>query len=94
MTSSGDLLDFGQLFEAFLKSSTFLGNFCEGVKIYLFLLKSFLGNFYRKLEIFSGHTVYKKKVTLLAHVPQLSILDLLRVQLSLRVSEHIASTRT
>ena len=29
------------------KSPTFLGNFCKGVKVYLFLVKSFLGNFYR-----------------------------------------------
>ena len=34
----------------------FLGNFCKGVKIYHFLVKSFLGNFYRHLAIFSGHT--------------------------------------
>ena len=38
MTRSGDLLDFGQLFQAFgntidlPKSPTFLGNFCKGVK--------------------------------------------------------------
>ena len=35
------------------KSATFLGNFCKGVKILHF---SFLGNFYRHLAIFSGHT--------------------------------------
>ena len=34
------------------KPPTFLGNFCKGVKIYLFLGKSFLGNFYRHLAIF------------------------------------------
>ena len=38
------------------KSLTFLWNFCEGIKIYHFLVKSFLGKFYRHLEIFSGHT--------------------------------------
>ena len=35
------------------KSSTFLGNFCKGV---IFLVISFLGNFYRHFSIFSGHT--------------------------------------
>ena len=34
------------------KSLTFLWNFCEGIKIYHFLVKSFLGKFYRHLEIF------------------------------------------
>ena len=33
------------------KSPTFLSNFCKGVKI-IFLVKSFLGNFYRHLAIF------------------------------------------
>ena len=33
------------------KSPTFLGNFCKGVKIF-FLMKSYLGNFYRHLAIF------------------------------------------
>ena len=36
------------------ESPTFLGNFCKGV---IFLVKSFLGNFYRHLAtFFSGHT--------------------------------------
>ena len=34
------------------KSPTFLGNFCKGVKIYHFLVKSILCNFYRHLAIF------------------------------------------
>ena len=34
------------------KSPTFLGNFCKGVKSFLCLVKSFLGNFYRHLTIF------------------------------------------
>ena len=34
------------------KSPTFLGNFGKGVKIYHFLVLSFLGNFYRHLAIF------------------------------------------
>ena len=47
----GDLLDFGQLLKPLAtinlpKSPTFLGNFCKGVKILIFLVKSFLGNFY------------------------------------------------
>ena len=33
------------------KSCTFLGNFCKGAKIYHFLVKPFLGNFYRDLAI-------------------------------------------
>ena len=41
VTRLGNLLDFGHLFKAFAtinlpKSSTFLGNFCKGVKIYHF----------------------------------------------------------
>ena len=39
------------------KSPTFLGNFCKGVKIFHFSSKIILGNFYRHLAIFSGHTV-------------------------------------
>ena len=35
------------------KLHTLLGNFCKGVKMFHF---SFLGNFYRNLAIFSGHT--------------------------------------
>ena len=35
------------------KSLTFLRSFCKGV---IFLVKSFLANFYRRLAIFSGHT--------------------------------------
>ena len=34
------------------KSPTLLGNFCKGVKIILFLLKSFLGNYCRHSAIF------------------------------------------
>ena len=39
------------------KSATFLGNFCIGVKIYHFSSEIILGDFYRHLAIFSGHTV-------------------------------------
>ena len=59
VTRLGDLLDFGQLFKAFgttinfPKSPTFLGNFFKGVKIFkFFLMKSFLGIFYRHLATF------------------------------------------
>ena len=38
------------------KSPPFLGIFCKGVKIGHFLVKLFLGNFYRHLAIFSGPT--------------------------------------
>ena len=34
------------------KSPTFLGNFCKGVKVCYFLVKSFLGNFCRHLATF------------------------------------------
>ena len=44
-TRLGDLLDFGLLFKAFVKVS----------KSLIFLVKSFLGNLYRHLAIFSGH---------------------------------------
>ena len=40
------------------KSQTFLSNFWKGSKLYHFLLKYFLGNFYRHLAIFSVHTVH------------------------------------
>ena len=40
------------------KFPTFLGNFCKGVKIF-FLMISLLGNFYKHLAIFSGHTKRK-----------------------------------
>ena len=36
--------------------ASLLGNSCKGVKIYNFLVKSFLGNFYRHLATFTGHT--------------------------------------
>ena len=38
------------------KSPTFLGNFVKVLKSIIFLVKSFLGNFYGHLAIFSGHT--------------------------------------
>ena len=54
----GDLFDFGQLFKAFgkkylPKSPTFLGKVSKSL---ILLVKSFLGNFYTHLGIFSGHT--------------------------------------
>ena len=57
VTRLGDFLHFVQLFKAFgtinlLKSFTFFGNFCKVVKIFHFLVKSVLGNFYRHLAIF------------------------------------------
>ena len=53
----GDLLDFGQLFKAlgnnkFAQISHILRQFLKGVKIYHFMVKSLLGNFYRHLAIF------------------------------------------
>ena len=40
------------------KSPTFLAIFVKVLKSIIFLVKSFLGNFYRHLAIFSGHTVH------------------------------------
>ena len=56
-----DLLDFGPLFKPLAtinlpKSLTFLGNFVKVSKSILFQVKSFLGNCYSHLAIFSGHT--------------------------------------
>ena len=49
----GHLLDFGQVFKAFL------GNFCKSVKINHFSCEIIFGQLYRQLAIFSGHTDYK-----------------------------------
>ena len=62
VTRLGDLLHFGQLFKDcgnnyFAKSSTFQVIFVQLSKYFIFLVKSFLDNFFRHLAIFSGHTV-------------------------------------
>ena len=54
VTRLGDLIPFGQLFKAcgnnyFVQIAHILGNFCKGVKYCIFLVKSFLGNFYRDI---------------------------------------------
>ena len=51
VTILGDFLHFGQLLKAcgnnyFSQIAHILGNFCGGVKMYNFLVKSFWGNFY------------------------------------------------
>ena len=51
VTRLGDLLYFGQLFN-FPNSQA---NFVKVLKSILFLVKSFLDNFYRHLAIFSGY---------------------------------------
>ena len=38
------------------KLPTLLGNFCKGVKIIHFLVKSYLGNFYKHWRFLSVHT--------------------------------------
>ena len=77
VTELGNLLDFGQfesLWQQLIchKSSTFLGNFCKGVKIFSFsseiifgqLLKTF-GNFLLvTLVVVMGRTRHKKQVAL------------------------------
>ena len=60
VTRLGDLLDFEQVFKdfgnhKFAQISHILTDFCKCVKRIIFLAKSFLGNFYRHLAIFSGH---------------------------------------
>ena len=57
VTSLGELLDFGQLFKdvatiSLPKSPTFLGNFCNGAKIFNFFSLIIEGNFYRHLATF------------------------------------------
>ena len=57
MTILGNLLDFGQIFKALAtinlpKSTTFLSNFCKGVKIFNFSSEIILGNFYGHLATF------------------------------------------
>ena len=61
MTRLGDFFTLGNFLKPLatinlLKSPTFLGNFCKAVKIYNFSIEIVLGNFYRHLAIFSGHT--------------------------------------
>ena len=63
VTILGDLLHFGQLFKDcgnnFLAQiAPILGNFCKGVKIFIFLVEFFLGNFYRHLATFYWYDVY------------------------------------
>ena len=56
MTRLGDILDFRQPFKAFdnnLPHSYAI--FVKVLKSFIFLVKPFLGNFYRHLAIFSGH---------------------------------------
>ena len=58
MTRLGDFLEFGQLFKAFgnnyfAQISLILRQFCKKVsKSIIFLVKSFMGKFYRHLAIF------------------------------------------
>ena len=57
VTWLGIFFHFGQLYKAsgnnyFGQIAHILSNFCKGVKIFHFLVKSFLGNFYRPLATF------------------------------------------
>ena len=61
VTRLGDFLHLGNFLKPLAtinlpESPTFLGNFCKGAKVFNFPVKSILGNFYRHLAIFSGHT--------------------------------------
>ena len=71
MTRFADFLRFGQLLKAFghnllAQISHILRHFCECVKLYHFLVKSFLGHFYRHLAIFSGHTAWRSSLKTLS----------------------------
>ena len=56
VTILDNLLYFGQLYKATINWA-FVGKFCKGVKIFHFLVKSFLANCYRHLAPFNtGHT--------------------------------------
>ena len=60
MNRLGDLLHFGQLLKpeaaiAFPKLPLFLGNILKVSKSFIFLVKSFFGNFNRHLATFTGH---------------------------------------
>ena len=61
VTRYGKLFDLGNFLKPLAtinlpKSPTFLGIFVKVSKSIIFLVKSFLGNFYRHLAFFSGHT--------------------------------------
>ena len=62
VTRLGDLLDFLKPLATtnLSKSPTFLSNSVKVLKSVIFLVKSFLRNFYRHLAIFSGHTAYER----------------------------------
>ena len=62
MTRLGDLLDFGQLLKPLAtinlhKSPTFLGNFCEVVKIFNFSSEIIFG------QLFTGHNIHDQKLS-------------------------------
>ena len=62
VTIFGDLLHFGLLFKVcgsnyLAQIAHILRQFLKGVKIFHFLVKLFLGNFYWHLATFTGHTV-------------------------------------
>ena len=73
VTRLGDLLDFGQLFKAygnnlFAQISQILRQFFAKVsKALIFLVKSFLGNFYRHLALYSSKAELFQVKTVLAY---------------------------
>ena len=74
VTRLGDLLDFGQVFcnNYFALISHILGQFFKVTKSIIFLVKSFLGNFYRHLAIFSGHTAWDKRSIMFYYEPSMN----------------------
>ena len=69
VTRLGDLLPYGQLFKPcgnnyIAQISHILGNFCKKI---VEIVKSFLGNFYRFLATFTGHTGLKSSKLLIGH---------------------------
>ena len=66
MTRFGDFLEFGQLLKplatlTLLKSCTFVGNFCEGAKIYHFSSEIIFGQLLEIWRFLSGHTAHYHK---------------------------------
>ena len=68
VTKLGYLLHFGQLFKAcgnnyFAQIAHIIRQFCKGAEIFHFLVKSFLGNFYRHLAtVYWSRWLKKQKI--------------------------------
>ena len=56
------------------KFPIFLGNFCNSIKIFNFYSEIILGNFYRHLQLFTGHTTCVGRVRKMHWIRKLSTL--------------------